>query len=165
MADTGSLPGAGFGVSGGAGLAWSAFELRALGLFLPPREGHSAGGNSTSSGADLSLLAGSLLACAPLSDAGRRLQLLACAGWELGQLSGIGTGVATPHERNRLWSAGRIDLDAEWLVPGSPLRLGLLFSVLVPFSRDEFILKDIGAVHQPTNVVARAGLGLGWSWQ
>ena len=165
MADTGSLPGAGLGVSAGAGLAWSMLELRALGLFLPPREGHPAGGDATSPGAELSLLAGSLLVCAPLSDAGRPLQVLACAGWELGQLSGTGTQVATPHERSTLWSAGRIDLGAAWLIPGSPLALELLASVLAPLSRDEFILKDIGAVHQPANVVARAGLGLGWSWR
>lgn len=165
MADTGSLPGAGLGVSAGAGLAWSMLELRALGLFLPPREGHPDGGDASSPGAELSLWAGALLACAPLSDPARQLQVLACAGWELGQLSGTGTQVATPHESSTLWSAGRIDLGAGWLIPGSPLALELLASVLAPLARDEFILKGIGAVHQPASVVARAGLGLGWSWR
>ena len=165
VADTGSLPGAGLGVAAGAELSWSMLGLRAVGLFLPPREGHVAGGDATSPGAELSLLAGSLLACVPLSDDGRALQLLACAGWELGQLSGTGTQVATPYESSTLWSAGRIDLGAGWLIPGSPLALELLVSVLAPFARDEFILKDIGVVHQPANVVARAGLGLGWSWR
>ncbi|HKO90770.1 MAG TPA: hypothetical protein VJU61_06450 [Polyangiaceae bacterium] len=165
VADTGSLPGVGLGVSAGAGLAWSMFELRAVGLFLPAREGHPDGADENSPGAELSLLAGSVLACAPLSDPARRLQVLACAGWELGQLSGEGTQVATPHESSTLWSAARLDLGAGWLIPGSPLALELLVSVLAPLTRDEFILKDIGAVHQPASVVARAGLGLGWSWQ
>jgi hypothetical protein len=160
IADTGSLPAAGFGTEIGLRLAGSLLELHARGLLLPAREASIDSSDSSSPGAELGLLAGVMLGCVPLSHG--VVDLAACAGAEIGQLSGRGTRVASPHERHSLWSAARLDLAARKLLPGVPLALELGFSAAAPLLRDDFILKDIGTVHRPANVVGRAGLGLCW---
>jgi len=162
LGDTGSLPGAGLGGALGARLAWTAFELRAEGLLLPARETLIDADDSASPAGELGLLAGALLACTPLSDRGRALLLSACAGAELGRISGTGLRVATPHPQHAPWFAARIDLAARWPLPKLPIGLELLVTAAAPLLRDEFILKDIGPIHQPPNVIGRAGLGLGW---
>jgi hypothetical protein len=163
IADTGSLPSAGFGAELGARLAGSLFELQARGLFLPARQAKIEPSDPASPGAELSLLAGALLGCVPLSHG--VVQVAACAGAEVGQLAGRGTHVATPHERHALWSAARLDLTARKPLPGVPLALELGFTAAAPLLRDDFILKDIGTVHRPANVVGRAGLGLAWFFE
>jgi hypothetical protein len=163
IADTGSLPSAGFGAEIGARLGGSLLELHARGLFLPAREASIDASDPSSPGAKLSLLAGALLGCVPLSHG--VVDLAACAGAELGQLTGRGTHVATPHERHSLWSAARLDLTARKPLPNLPLALELGFSAAAPLLRDDFILEDIGTVHRPANVVGRASLGLCWLFE
>jgi hypothetical protein len=164
LADTGSLPGAGLGASLGVGLRWPLLELRAHGLWLPARHAQVDAADPASPGADLSLLAGAVLACTALSEA-RLIDVSACAGAELGRISGEGDRVSTPHTERRLWAAARVDLAGRWALPGSPLGLELLVTMAAPLLRDEFVLKDIGTVHQPPNVVGRAALGLAWQFE
>lgn len=163
IADTGSLPAAGFGAEIGARVGGHLLELHARGLFLPSRGASIDAADPSSPGAELSLLAGALLGCVPLSHGA--VDLAACAGAELGQLTGRGTHVATPHERHSLWSAARLDLTARKPLASLPLALELGFSAAAPLLRDDFILKDIGTVHRPANVVGRASLGLVWLFE
>lgn len=160
VADTGTLPRPGIGLSGGVSLGWPSFELRALGTVLPERRGTLVASDASSPGASIGLLAGSLLACVPIAVKQSALELALCAGGELGQLSGSGTGVSTPHDRRALWAAARLDLAARWVVGDTPLALDLLVTAAAPLSRDEFILKDLGSVHRPASVIGRAGVGL-----
>ena len=162
VADTGTLPRAALGVALGAGLAWPALELRLMGTFVPERESRLDASDPGSPGAELGLLAGSVGACAPLGASGGRVALQLCAGWELGQLSGHGTRVDDPHQTRAWWSAPRVDLGASWPNANGPIALELLVSAFAPLTRDEFILKDIGSVHRPANVVGRAALGVRW---
>lgn len=164
LADSGSLPGAGLGAALGVRLGWPVLELRAQGLLLPERHAQIDEANAASPGADLGLVAGALLACTPLSGA-KLIDVAACAGAELGRLSGRGTRVPTPHEQQRLWAAARLDLAGRWPLPGVPLGLELVVSLVAPLLRDEFVLKDIGTVHQPPNVAGRAALGLNWQFE
>lgn len=163
IADTGSLPAPGFGAEIGARVGGSLLELHARGLFLPARAASIDTGDPSSPGAELSLLAGALLGCVPLSHG--VVDLGACAGAELGQLTGRGIHVATPHERHSLWSAARLDLTARKPLPSVPLALELGFSAAAPLLRDNFILEDIGTIHRPANVVGRASLGLAWLFE
>jgi len=165
VADTGTLPAAGLGAAVGVRLGGSLLELRAEGLLLPAREARLDAADARSPGAELGLLSGALLACVPLSPGARFGELAACAGAELGALSGTGTQVATPHERHALWSAARLDLGALWPLPALPLAVELRFTAAAPLLRDEFVLKDIGTVHRPANVVGRASLGLAWAYE
>jgi hypothetical protein len=163
LGDTGSLPSAGVGVAIGAELDWYGFGLRALGTLIPARPRRVDATSPASPGAEIGLMAASFVGCVPLTRGGPLLDLTACGGWELGQLAGHGTGVAEPHQNSTWWSAARIDLGARWLPWGRPLGFELLASVLAPLTRDEFILKDIGSVYRPANLVGRAGLGVSLS--
>ncbi|HTV20209.1 MAG TPA: hypothetical protein VMG12_16105, partial [Polyangiaceae bacterium] len=93
VVDAGSLPGVGAGAALGASLGLDPLELRVLGTYLPPREVSVASATGTA-GAEIELLAGSLLACLPrVVRASEHVRVGACAGAELGWLEGTGTGV------------------------------------------------------------------------
>jgi hypothetical protein len=162
VGDSGSLPRAALGFAVGAGLRWSALELRGAGIWLPARYGAVGDLGGGTAGADIGLLAGSTSVCAPLRLRAETVELDVCAGGELGRLRATGTGVLRPYRKSRLWSAARLEVAARWAVPATPLSLELLGTALVPLLRDEFILRDIGTVHHAPNVVARAGAGLAW---
>ena len=54
----------------------------------------------------------------------------------------------------------RVDLAGHWLLPDTPLALTVLATAAAPLTRDDFIIKDVGSVHRPANVVGRLGVGL-----
>ena len=162
IADAGSLPDPSLGAAVGAELAIGRLRLRALGTLLFEQHTTLESPQEPPPGADLELLAGSLLACtAPFGQARAGLESLACLGLELGRLSGVGTGVADPRSGSALWAAPRLDAGAAWLIPGSALRLSGTLTAAVPLNRDEFALTGIGTVHQPPSVIGRLSLGLG----
>jgi hypothetical protein len=160
IGDTGTLPAMAWGLGVGAGLGWPAFELRALGTLLPERKGSVDPGDPRSAGAEIGLLAGGVMACLPLALNHAALELSACAGGELGALSGSGTGVSTPYHQRTLWAAARFDAAARWMLPHTALAIEALLTAAAPLSRDEFVLRDIGSVHRPESVLGRAALGL-----
>jgi hypothetical protein len=160
LGDTGTLPAMGWGLGVGARLGWPGFELRALGTLLPEREGTIDASDPSSPGVEIGLLAGGLLACLPLALNDAPLELSACAGGELGALSGSGTRVSTPYHQRTLWAAARFDVVGRWALPHTALAIEALITVAAPLSRDEFVLRNIGSVHRPESVLGRAGLGL-----
>jgi hypothetical protein len=117
IGDTGTLPAMGWGLGLGFELGWPGFELRALGTLLPEREGNLDAGDARSPGAKIGLWAGGVLACLPIALHESALELSACAGGELGALSGSGTRVSTPHHQRTMWAAARVDVVARWRVP------------------------------------------------
>ncbi len=141
-------------------MRWPAVQLHAVATVLPEREGN-LNASAGSPGVSIGLLAGSALGCVPVAPLPPRLALAACAGWELGQLSGSGTHVSTPYQQRALWSAARVDLAARWQLTPSALSVEVLLTGAAPFTRNDFILKDIGSVYRPASVVGRLGLGLG----
>lgn len=160
IGDTGTLPSMGWGLGVGAELGWPGFELRALGTLLPEREGTIDASDARSPGAEIGLLAGGVLACLPVALHEAALALSACAGGELGALSGDGTGVSTPYHQRTLWAAARFDVVARWALPHTAVAIEALVTAAAPLTRDEFILKDIGRVHRPESVLGRAALGV-----
>lgn len=160
IGDTGTLPGLGLGAGLGVELRWPSFALRALGTLLPEREGTLQAPLPSNRGVSIGLLAAGVLACVPIAVSPVVLKLAVCTGAELGELSGSGIGVSTPHHQRTLWSAVRFDADLRWALPDMPLGLDLLVTAAAPLSRDEFVLRNIGSVHRPASVVGRVGLGL-----
>jgi hypothetical protein len=160
VGDAGSLPAFGLGVAAGADVAWPSVELRALGMVLPGAEGSVEPGNPAAPGAEIGLLAGGLLVCAPLSTRLVGAQLAACVGAELGRLSGHGTRIDTSHSSTRWWSAPRADLAWRWALPLRWLALELGATVAAPIWRDEFVLESVGSVHRAAPVIGRASLSL-----
>jgi hypothetical protein len=147
----------------GLGVSWPGVTLRAIGTLLPEREATLTVSDSSPPGASIGLWAGSALACVPMAVDSTALGLAACGGWEVGELAGSGTHVSVPYHQRRLWSAARFDLMGRWALPDTALAIELLVTAAAPFTRDDFVVKDIGSVHRPANVVGRLGLGLSLS--
>jgi hypothetical protein len=159
--DTGSLPAPGLGVALGAELRSDRYALRALISFVFEQHASLPGSGSARPGADLSLALGSLEACAaPFGSLRANLALALCGGWELGRLTGTGTGVSRPHEGSQLWSAARIAAGLGWTVPGTALRLGTLLTLAAPLERNDFVLRDLGLVYRPPSLVGRWAVGI-----
>lgn len=160
VGDAGSLPAFGLGVSLGVDLAWPSVELRALGMLLPGAEGAVDPSNPASPGAEIGLVSGGLLVCAPLSTRLVNAELVACVGAELGRLSGHGTRIDTSHSSATWWSAPRADLASRWTLPMPGLTLEVGVMAAAPIWRDEFVLQGVGSVHRAAPVIGRASVGL-----
>jgi len=161
VADAGTLPGAGIGASLGMSVGLSAFDMRLLGTYLPPRGASIGAAEPRSPGAEIELLAGSVLACAPRLLGAPPLAIGACAGAEMGRLEGTGTGLAVARSGGSWWSAARADAMARWAL-GAGFGLGLQLSALIPWDRDEFAVQGVGRVFRPWRVTSRATLGLSY---
>jgi hypothetical protein len=165
VADAGTLPGAGMGGSFGVSFGVDAVELRLLGTYLPPRDAQAtssaAAPGAASPGAEIELIAGSLVACAPRLARASNLAFGACAGGELGWLSGRGTGVTVARSGESQWTAARTDAEARWTL-AQGLSLDLRLSALIPWERDEFAIDGVGRVFRASAVVGRATLGLSY---
>ena len=87
----------------------------------------------------------------------------ACLGLELGRITGVGVGADRNDEREEAWFAGRAGLLGIYPYGGlAALRLGL--EGLIPLTRPEFALDNVGPVHQPSAVIGRLSLGLEMSF-
>lgn len=161
VGDAGSLPESTLGVALGVEVGTRRWQLRAVGTLLLDQEHQLGSTEASGPGAELGLATGALLACALSVGSLPPLQLRACAGWELGQLSGVGTGVPSPRQGSAFWSAPVIDVGALWNVPGTAFLLGALVDVAAPLGRDQFVLGELGRVHRPASVVGRVALGAG----
>lgn len=159
--DAGSLPAPGFGIAFGAELRADHFALRALGSLAFDQHASLPSSATTEPGADMSLALGSLEACAaPFGSLRARLAASLCGGWELGRLSGTGTGVAEPRSGSQLWSAPRIDAGLGWTLPSTALRLGTLLTLAAPLERQDFVLRGLGRVYRPPTLVGRWAIGI-----
>jgi hypothetical protein len=160
VGDVGSLPGTGVGVGVGAELGWERLALRASGTLFLDRHVALPGAGETGLGADMGLALGALSVCSTLLRAARGAAAFVCAGWELGRLEAIGTGVLTPRREGALWSAPRVDAGLDWAAGGGPLRLVAQVTAAAPLERDDFYLRDLGSVHRPPAVAGRLSLGV-----
>jgi hypothetical protein len=160
VGDAGSLPHPALGVALGVELGTERWQLRALGTLLPDQH-HRVRSSGSALGAELGLATGALLACALSVSWLPPLEVRACAGWELGQLSGVGTGVPDARHGSKLWSAPLLDAGAAWPIPETAFRLGAMLDLAAPLGRDEFVLQGLGRVHRPSSIVGRVMLGAG----
>jgi hypothetical protein len=138
VADAGTLPGLGMGAALGASFGVEAVNLRLFATYLPSRDAQvapDAALATTSPGAEFQLLAGSLLACAPGLARAAELTFGACAGAELGWLSGRGTGLTVARSGESFWRAARADAEARWTL-AQGLGVDFRVSALVPWKRD-----------------------------
>lgn len=159
LVDVGSLPAPGLGMALGAELSWQRLQLRALGTFLFEQHTDVDAAARPAPGADLRLLAGSLLGCSTAVGAGA-FSVPLCLGFELGWFSGVGTGVAVPRSGSALWAAPRMDAGVVWCLQRSPVCFGAAVTALAPIARSRFALADIGTVHRPSAATGRLSLDL-----
>jgi hypothetical protein len=163
--DTGSLPALGVGPTLGADIVWHAAELRLFATLLFPRQGTVDVANGEAAGADVGLMLGGALGCVRLATNAVSLTIAACAGIELGRLSAEGTNVDIARESSSLWLTPRADVIARHSLLAPGLEVELQLAALAPLLRDEFVLRDIGSVHQPATLIGRAGVGIRYGFE
>jgi hypothetical protein len=159
LGDIGSLPAPAVGVALGAQLGWSRGLLELTGALWSERHARLDSATTPDAGADVSLATGTLSACALPLDASSMAVAL-CAGWEMGRVSGIGTGISSPRRANGLWLAPSVDAGLTWQPPGSRLGLGVRVGAAAPLGERSFFLERLGTVHEVASLVARAGLSV-----
>jgi len=130
-----------------------AFSLRAYGGAFAAQETRLS---QSDAGAELWLMLGGALLCGERELAA--LRALACAGAELGSLSGEGL-VKMPKPRSVLFGALRADIGVGFELQ-APLSLVARAGVSVPFARREFQINNGMTVHRPASVSGRVLLGV-----
>jgi hypothetical protein len=156
IADWGSLPRLALGMELAGGFGVRPVEIEIVGTVLPPVEEMIA--QDPDRGGNIGLLAGGLRGCYVLHfvDVSGR----ACAGLEAGRMQGEGFGTTEwTDTRNALWMAGRLGLFARYGLAG-PIALRFGLEGLIRFTRPEFVLDNVGPVHEPKTAVGRLELGL-----
>lgn len=156
--DVGSLPVPSLGATLAAELRWARWALVALGSVLFDRDAGVGSASAPRAGATLGLALGALLACAR-APVGARFVARACAGAELGRLTGVGTGISDPRPGASLWVAPRLDAAGFTPIAGTPLRVGLWLTAAAPANRDELVIEGVGRAHRPPAIVGRAAIG------
>jgi hypothetical protein len=160
LADVGSLPSVALGLGLGAQLVWSRLQLELLGTLWSEQHARLDVSGLPDAGADLALVTGALSACTtPLGSDPAPLVLALCLSWEMGRLSGEGTGISAPRQASELWMAPAASIGLTWR-PGPAPGLGARMGAATPLGGGEFYLDRIGTVHQPASVAARAGLSV-----
>jgi hypothetical protein len=160
VGDAGSLPGTGLGVGLGAELRGARVALRAGGTLFFDRHVALPDASGPEPGADMRLVLGSLSACAtPFGTSSANAAVTFCAGWELGRLEAVGTGIREPRRAGALWSAPRVDVGISIRAGATPVRLVTQLTMAAPLNRDDFYLRDWGTVHRPPVVTGRLALG------
>jgi hypothetical protein len=161
--DSGSLPAAAIGAFAGISAGPERFQLRASGTWFVGQHTSVDSLAATQAGADLALVIAALSACVlPLGMSDSPVVAFGCGGWELGRLSGVGTGVQRPRRGASLWNAPRLDAGASLGLGSTDLNFSALLTLAAPLVRENFVLDDVGSVHRPAVVVARASIGLEW---
>ena len=155
--DTGALPSVAFGPELALGVDWRRLRLSLDGGVLLPNSAELADDR----GGTFTLYYAALFAC--LTQPLGKSAAAGCVGYELGSMTGEGTGVDRPRLGSALWQALRFELGAGIPVSAS-VRVGLGVGLAVPLSRPEFELDQGEVVHRAAAVSgrARAGVELGF---
>ncbi len=161
VGDTGSLPGPALGVGLGFDLGWPRLQIGVLATLWLEQHAQLASSSAGAVGGDLRLLTAGIVGCTnPLSNPAGPLLLSLCVGWEMGRLSGRGTGITAPRDAQALWAAPSLQAGLSWRLPETRLSVGARVGVATPLGREEFVLDRLGTVHQPASLVGRAALGM-----
>lgn len=159
LGDLGSLPTPALGIGVGAQLGWSHWLLELTGTLWTERHAPLDSATTPGAGADLSLATGAFAGCAlPLEESSLAMAL--CVGWEVGRVSGIGTGITSPRRASGLWLAPTLDAGLTWTPTGSRLGIGARVGAAAPLGQRPFYLERLGTVHEVASLVARAGLSV-----
>ena len=152
--DVGAFPQPGFGVQGFLGIRLSDFKLIGSGGFFPE---HSASLVGSARARFMLAFGGASVCYTPQNSV---WELGACLGAELGSLAAMGSNVRNPRATSSLWAAANA---AAWFtVRPRATGWGVFLSpgIVVPLRRPQFVLTELGLVHQPASVGFRGLAGL-----
>lgn len=147
-----ALPNYAFGVSVAAGLSVGSFRALLGGLFLPPVETRQNG-----SGAQFSLLAGSIVGCYRIPI--QSWATLLCGRYELGALRAKGVDISQSRPETIRWNA--VAAEAIVSLPlAATTELGLGVGAVAPLERAKFVLDSAEPVHELPGVGPRIQAGV-----
>jgi hypothetical protein len=160
VGDVGSLPKPDLGLALGLAIQYRLARAEAeLGAWLP-RIAHDD--LAADSGGRLFLYTGTLRGCIDvLNVSGGTFTLGPCLSSELGAMLGRGLGLALRRRHSVFWGASSLGLSARYFA-ADPLWFGLLAELGVPWHRASWRVDDVGTVFQPSALVGRMSIGVGW---
>lgn len=165
--DAGTLPSVAPGLTAGLSLGLGAFRIQPTFVAWPSSKVSLAA--QPNAGAELSLYAFALDGCRrllPWEGESAAAAALGCIGIELGELRGRGFGVSAPDSGGAFWAAPRLLFRAE-LAFSTWAALTLDVGAVAPLDRKRFVL-DLSsgrqALHEPSPVAGRAGMGLSFRY-
>jgi hypothetical protein len=148
LLDTGALPNLAPGFEIAGALEWKLLRVGAfLGLFAPQEARLS-----DDRGGTFDFVLGGIDLCAKPELTS--VHLIACAGFELGRISGSGDNVADPRLGDAGWYAPRAELGVGYGF-AEVVRIWLRAGAAIPLTRPEFLLDGTDNVHRPSNVSLR----------
>jgi hypothetical protein len=161
--DVGSLPDPTLGAGFLVGLDWARASMAIDFTSWVARRAFR--GPTPESGGELSLTTVSLRGCfAPFSAPVAATRLDVCARAEGGIAGGRGFGIVEPGSSHVPWAAGFVGLTVRSPNP-SPLGVWLSIEGGLTVSRPRFFIEDFGRVFEASAVLARALLGVAWTFQ
>jgi hypothetical protein len=155
-AELGVLPGGSVGGEARAGFVGAGWSVEGFARAWLPR--HAESPDVEGAGGEFTAFEAGLFGCvrgAPWD--GPALQ--GCAGPALVSLRGEGYGVTAPGSESALFAAAAAEV-ALLVAISRQLSLRAALGGLVPFRRPSFAIHDVGPIHRPSAVAARAALGL-----
>ena len=153
VADSGSLPGWGWGATLGVHGRYGAWGVDLYGVWLPERSNSIAEGQ----GVDFGLLGGGLRGCYRALDG--MLGVDGCLGLELDSLSASAYGLAEGQERSDLLFAPLASLALSWRMLEHSSLLARLDG-LAPLPQQQYSVNIGEQVHETPAVVVRLSLGV-----
>jgi hypothetical protein len=150
VVDTAALPAVAFGVAATAAIRRSSFRVEIAGTLLPSSTADLGDGRT----GRFSLIAGAALIC--LDRTLEKFATLGCVGYELGSISGAGSGVSSPDEGSALWQAVRLEVGGGVAVSDG-FRLLARLGGAIPTTRREFELAGV-VVHEIPALSLRAAI-------
>jgi hypothetical protein len=155
VADWGTLPGVAWGFELALGIELQRVRIEVTGLRLPGQDRTIE--SNPDRGGTIDLWAGGLRSCYVAGDDDSGIG--GCAGVEMGQLRGQGFGADREDTRSVAWLAARLGALLRYqLAPSIAVRGAI--EALLPATRPEFLLDNVGVVHRPEPISGRLVIGL-----
>jgi hypothetical protein len=137
--DAAALPGAAFGVAARIGTDVGRLVPNLGFVFLPSAKKTVAGRDA---GGEFAMVGGSAGACVKITEF-----LGPCASFELGRMRAAGFGARATNAGSALWSAVLLGLSGG--LRGRPIGVRAEAWIVIPTTRPDFVIEDIGVVHTP----------------
>jgi hypothetical protein len=154
-AEYGTLPSGSVGGELRMGVLFSIWSLEGRGAAWLPR--HAESPDVPGAGGELSLFEAGILGCvrgAPLGGPA----LHGCAGGAVLSMKGEGDGVREPGSDSAVFAALHAEVGL-LIAISEKVSLRPALGALVPFRRPTFAIHEVGTIHRPSAVAARASLG------
>ncbi|HEX7668134.1 MAG TPA: hypothetical protein VF395_01055, partial [Polyangiaceae bacterium] len=157
VAHLGSLPKMAPGIAVGIDATWRYLRAGVGGTFLPSQTENATGGG----GSEIRLVFATAEAC--VQEPQGSVRPLACAGLDIGDMTGTGVGIAVSRSGSALWLAPRLEGGVS-LALSQDLALAVRLGAALPLRRPEFAFSGAENVFRPASFTGHGALGVEFRW-